>query len=39
VLRDGTVIVDKFIERTGKFVILQNHKLSGRDIKAFSINR
>lgn len=38
-LRDGTVIVDKFVERTGKFVITENHKLKSKVIRAFSIRK
>lgn len=36
VLRDGSVIIDKYIEKTGKFIITENHRLRGRDIKAMS---
>lgn len=36
-LRDGTEIYDKFRERTGKWVILDNHKLKPGHIKAFTI--
>lgn len=37
VLRDGTVIVDRFVERTGQYVVLENHRLRGRAIKTFGI--
>ena len=38
VLRDGTVIVDKFERRTDKFVFLQEvGRLAKGDIKSFTI--
>ena len=39
VMRDGTIIVDHFIERTGQFVVTEHHRLRGRDIKSFTIQR
>lgn len=39
VLKDGTVIVDKFVERTGKFVVLRGCKLRGAQIKSLTIYR
>jgi hypothetical protein len=39
VLRNGEVIRAKFIERTGQFVVLEGHRLRGRDIRSFSIDR
>lgn len=39
VLRTGEVIVAKFLERTGKFVLLEGHRLRGGDIKNFGIKR
>ena len=37
ILRDGTEIIDKFVERTGKFVILENHKFTVDEIRSFAI--
>jgi len=37
VLRDGTEIKDKFIERTDKYVFLEYGKYAKRSIKSFSI--
>ncbi|WP_430230516.1 hypothetical protein [Paraburkholderia tropica] len=39
VLRDGSVIVDHFVERTGKFIVLRGSRLRGGEVKAFSIYR
>lgn len=39
VLRDGSVIIDRFVERTGKFIVLAGHRLRGGEVKAFSIYR
>jgi hypothetical protein len=36
-LRDGTLIIDKFVERTGKFVILENHTLKPVEIMSLNI--
>lgn len=35
-LRDGTVIIDKFVERRERFVVTENHKLMTKDLKAMS---
>lgn len=37
VLRSGVVLIDKFVERTGKFVILKNNRLTGDSISSLSI--
>lgn len=41
VLKDGTIIIDKFKERTGKFVIIgdetHNNPIRAGDIKSFGI--
>ena len=38
VLRDGTTFDDKFVERTGKFVILENYgRLKAGNISSMSI--
>lgn len=39
VLRNGDVIVAKFVERTGKFIVLEGHRLRGVDLKSFGIYR
>lgn len=39
VLRSGAIIVSKFIERTGKFVILESGRYEMCDIKSFTINK
>lgn len=39
VLRDGTVIIDKFRERTGQFVVLACRRLRGREIKSMTYYR
>jgi hypothetical protein len=39
VLRSGEVIIDRFVERTGKFIVLSGHRLRGGEVKAFSIYR
>lgn len=40
VTQSGQVIIDKFVERTGKGIILRKTGfLRGRDIKAFSLFR
>ncbi|WP_250533512.1 hypothetical protein [Caballeronia sp. AZ10_KS36] len=39
VLRSGEVIVAKFVERTGKFVLLEGHRLRGADIRTFGIKK
>jgi hypothetical protein len=38
-LRNGEVIFGKFIERTGKFIILDIGRYRGNEISAFSIAR
>lgn len=37
VLRNGDVIVDRFVERTGKFVVLAKHRIRGGELKSFGI--
>lgn len=39
VLRNGDVIIAKFLERTGKFLVLEGYRLRGGDVKTFGINR
>jgi len=39
VLRTGEIVVDRFVERTGKFVVLRERRLRGAEIKSFSIWR
>jgi hypothetical protein len=39
VLRSGDVIIDRFVERTGKFIVLAGHRLRGGDVKTFGIYR
>jgi hypothetical protein len=39
VLRNGDVIIDRFVERTGKFIVLAGHRLRGGELKSFSIYR
>ena len=39
VLRNGDVISDRFVERTGKFIVPEGMKLRGSDIKSLSIDR
>lgn len=37
ILRDGTIIVDRFIERTSsKWVVLETRRIHVRDIRAFA---
>lgn len=36
ILKNGKTIIDRFKERTGQFVVLENHRLKGRDIRAMS---
>ncbi len=36
-LRNGDYIIDKFVERTGKFIILENHMLKPIDILSMGI--
>lgn len=39
-LKDGTRFVDKFVERTGKGVVLEKHGLVlGRELRAMTIYR
>lgn len=37
VLRSGETFVAKFVERTGKYIIFEDRKIRGRDIRSFSI--
>lgn len=40
VLRTGEVIIDKFIDRTGKFVILEKYgRIKPSEIKSFGIRK
>lgn len=39
VLKDGRVIVDKFIEKKGRFIQLKNETIRTGDVKSFSIYR
>ena len=39
VLRNGSVIISKFIERTGKYVVLEHGRFRGSEIASFCINR
>lgn len=39
VLKNGLHFVDKFVERTGKYVIFENHRVLAGDLKVFAINR
>lgn len=39
VLRDGTVLRGKFLERTHLHVVLEGFRVRAREIKAFSIAR
>lgn len=38
-LRDGRVVVDKFVERTPKFIVLENHRFTVDQINTFGILR
>lgn len=39
-LRTGEIIIDKFLDRTGKFIILENYgRLKPSAISTFSINK
>ena len=38
-LRDGRVVVDKFVERTPKFIVLESHRFTVDQIKTFGIMR
>jgi hypothetical protein len=37
VLMDGSEFSEKFVERTGKFVVTETHKLKVGQIRSFSI--
>lgn len=38
VLRDGTVLIDKFVDRKSKWIVLKNYgKVYKEEIKVFSI--
>lgn len=37
VLRNGQVIIDRFVERTGHYVVFENNRLRGRDIRSATI--
>jgi hypothetical protein len=39
VLRDGTEVVDKFLERKGKYVLLEGGKLQTNAIKTFGVRK
>lgn len=40
VLRNGTTFVDKFVERTSKYVKMEQHPhLEPHDIRSFTINK
>lgn len=34
VLRDGTIIIDKFVERRERFIITENHRVSTKGLKS-----
>lgn len=36
-LKDGTTFIDKFVERVGKTIIFEKHKVEKSNITAFSI--
>lgn len=37
VLRSGEVLITKFVERKPKYIILQDRRLSGREVKSITI--
>lgn len=39
VTRGGEVIIDRFVERTGKFIVLRGRRLRGDELKSFTIYR
>lgn len=39
VLRDGTIIDDRFLERTAKFVVFDSHRFRVGEIKSLTIWR
>lgn len=39
ILRDNTEIIDKFIDSTSQYIILENHKIKWSDIRATTINK
>lgn len=38
-LKDGTVIVDKFVDSTSKYLKLENNKIFWKDIRCTTINK
>lgn len=38
-LKDGSTIIDKFVDSTSQFLILENNKIKWKDIRCTTINK